>query len=289
MDKLLLFFLILSLTITPLNPVFANDNSASTQTNTSGSNTSISGGYTSETTNTYDGGQTNTTTTTSTNSSSTNQKTIPVGNASAPSMSSYSQDLCTVGVSFGVQTLGLGVAGGTYFTDQNCERMKLSKLLYDYQMRVAAVAILCQDDRVFSAMEHAGTPCPFEGKIGQDAKNQWKKYDIERPDYDRYTDKLKKREYINQKLSKEAQAKIDAIKRAEQEKAERETKRKMKELMKLKEEVETKKQDNQSSDKKEKGKSWFKFDFKFEHMEVKPADLSGHQSVGGVELPHNTD
>ena len=82
-------------------------------------------------------------------------------------------------------------------------------------------------------MEHAGTPCPFEGKIGGAAKQQWKKYDIERPDYDRYTDKLKKREYINQKLSKEAQKKINAIKKAEQKKAEIETKRKMKELEKL--------------------------------------------------------
>ena len=121
MNKILLFFLLLSLIITPLNPVFADDNSDSTQTNTSGSNTSISGGYTSETTNTFDGGQTNTTTTTSTNTSSTNQKSIPVGNASAPSMSSYSQDLCTVGLGFGIQTLGLGISGGTYFTDPNCE------------------------------------------------------------------------------------------------------------------------------------------------------------------------
>ena len=286
MHRILLFFLLLSLIITPLNPVFANDNSASTQTNTSGSNTSISGGYTSETTNTYSGGQTNTTTTTSTNSSTTNQKSIPVGNASAPSMSSYSQDLCTVGVGFGVQTLGLGVAGGTYFTDENCERMKLSKLLYDYQMRVASIAILCQDDRVFSAMEHAGTPCPFEGKIGAAAKQQWKKYDIERPDYDRYTDKLKKREYINQKLSKEAQAKIDAIKREEQRKAEIETKRKMKELEKLQEEL--KQEEKVNVPEKEKS-SWFNFDFKFEHIEVKPPDLSGHQSVGGVKLPYKTD
>ena len=232
MHKFLFLFLILVIIFTPLNPVFATDNSTSNQTNASGSNTSISGGYTSTTTNNNDG-QVNNTTSTTSNSSTTNQKSIPVGNASAPSMSSYSQDLCTVGVGFGMQTLGLGVSGGTYFTDQNCERMKLSKLLYDYQMRVASIAILCQDDRVFSAMEHAGTPCPFEGNIGSAANAQWKKYDIERPDYDRYTDKLKKREYINQKLSKEAQKKIDAIKKAEQKKAEIETKRKMKELEKL--------------------------------------------------------
>ena len=282
MHKFLFFFLILTITFTPLSFVFANDQSTSNQTNASGSNTSISGGYTSTTTNNNDG-QVNNTTSTTSNSSTTNQKSIPVGNASAPSMSSYSQDLCTVGVSFGVQTLGLGVAGGTYFTDENCERMKLSKLLYDYQMRVASIAILCQDDRVFSAMEHAGTPCPFEGKIGSAANAQWKKYDIERPDYDRYTDKLKKREYINQKLSKEAQKKINAIKKAEQKKAEIETKRKMKELEKLQEEL--KKEEKANIPKKEKS-SWFNLDFKIEHLDSKPVDFSGHQSVGGVKLPH---
>ena len=26
-------------------------------------------------------------------------------------------------------------------------------------------------------MEQAGTPCPFEGKIGKEAKAAWKKYD----------------------------------------------------------------------------------------------------------------
>jgi hypothetical protein len=281
MHKILFLFLILVIIFTPLNPVFATDNSTSNQTNASGSNTSISGGYTSTTTNNNDG-QVNNTTSTTSNTSTTNQKSIPVGNASAPSMSSYSQDLCTVGVGFGMQTLGLGVSGGTYFTDQNCERMKLSKLLYDYQMRVASIAILCQDDRVFSAMEHAGTPCPFEGNIGSAANAQWKKYDIERPDYDRYTDKLKKREYINQKLSKEAQKKIDAIKKAEQKKAEIETKRKMKELKKLQEEL--KKEEKVNIPKKEKS-SWFKI----EHLDSKPVDFSGHKSVGGIKLPHSTD
>jgi hypothetical protein len=175
----------------------ASANATVTQNNTSGSNTSISGGYTSNTTNSYSGGQTNTTTNTTTNSTKTHQ--IPVNAAIAPSMSSYSQDLCIVGLSGSVQVTGFGVAGGTYVRDQNCERMKLSKLLYDYNMRVASIAILCQDDRVFSAMEHAGTTCPFEGKIGEAAQAQWKKYDIERPDYEKYIEKLKRRAAIDNK------------------------------------------------------------------------------------------
>ena len=190
--------------------VFATDNSTSNQTNTSGSNTSISGGYTSTTTNNNDG-QTNTTTNSTSNATTSNTETqkIPVGTANAPSMSSYSQDLCTVGVSAGVQLTGIGVAAGSYFTDENCERMKLGKLLYDFNMRVAAIAILCQDDRIFSAMNHAGTPCPFEGQIGKDAKAQWKKYDVERPDYHEYTKNLKRRATIDARLEKVLEKRVD--------------------------------------------------------------------------------
>ena len=192
-NSLWLFILILFF-ITEVN---ATDNSTSNQTNTSGSNTSISGGYTSTSTNNYSGGQS--TTNTTTNHNQTKNSKIPVGTATAPSMSSYSQDLCIVGVSGGVQVTGVGFSGGTYVTDYNCERMKLSKLLYDFNMRVAAIAILCQDDRVFSAMDMSGTPCPFEGAIGEDAEIQWKKYDIERPDYDKYVEKLKRRAAIDNK------------------------------------------------------------------------------------------
>ena len=118
-------------------------------------------------------------------------------------MSAYSQDVCAVGRSGGLQLPGVGVSGGSTARDMNCERMKLSKLLNDYGMKVAAVAILCQDPRVFEAMEQAGTPCPFEGKIGKDAKAQWDKYDIERPDYDKYVEKMDDRLKIDERIMKE--------------------------------------------------------------------------------------
>jgi metal-sulfur cluster biosynthetic enzyme len=62
--------------------------------------------------------------------------------------------------------------GGT-MTDKNCERLKLARGVYDMGMKVAAVAIMCQDERVFSAMMNAGTPCPVDGKIGEQAKEIW--------------------------------------------------------------------------------------------------------------------
>jgi hypothetical protein len=106
----------------------------------------------------------------------------PPPSAIAPSMMSYSQDLCTTGQSGAVQTQILGISAGRTIRDGNCERIKLSKTLYDMGMRVAAVSLLCQDDRVFRAMEMAGTPCPFMGLIGAQATDAWGKNPTERPD-----------------------------------------------------------------------------------------------------------
>ena len=174
------------------------------QTNSSGSNTTITGGYSAENTTTYSSGSTNdTTSTTNNNTTNTNNTKVPVPTASAPGMSAYSQDICAVGKSGGLQLPGVGITGGSTSRDMNCERMKLSKLLNDYGMKVAAVAILCQDPRVFDAMEQAGTPCPFEGKIGGAAVKQWKKYDIERPDYDKYVEKMDDRLKIDERIAKD--------------------------------------------------------------------------------------
>ena len=174
------------------------------QTNTSGSNTTITGGYSSESTTTYADGSTNDTTSTTNSTTNNNNNTkVPVPTASAPSMSAYSQDICATGQSAGIQTPVVGFSSGSTTRDMNCERMKLSKLLNDYGMKVAAVAILCQDPRVFEAMEQAGTPCPFEGKIGGAAVKQWKKYDIERPDYDKYVEKMDTRLKIDERIAKD--------------------------------------------------------------------------------------
>ena len=111
-----------------------------------------------------------------------------------------SQDLCTVGVGLGIQKPLIGGSIGITKRDMNCERMKLSKLLFDFNMKVAAVSILCQDNRVFSAMAHAGTPCPFNGKIGDSALEEWNKYDQQRPDYEEYTKALRYMEKVDNKI-----------------------------------------------------------------------------------------
>ena len=170
--------------------------SGSTQSNTSGSNTAIEGGYTGGAT-TYESGSTSTTT--STNSSTSNIKSAPP-TASAPSYNSMTQDVCSTGASLGVQTFGIGVTGGKHFIDKNCERLKLARILNDFGMKVAAVAILCQDERVFESMIQAGTPCPIDGKIGNDALVLWNKYNHERPDFKTYVKRMKKRKKIDKKI-----------------------------------------------------------------------------------------
>ena len=217
-NNLLLAFILSFILIISL-PVWGDStNDANSQTNSSGSNTQITGGYTSTTTNTYSGGQTNTTT--STTSSTTNGSDVPVNSANSPSYSAMSQDVCSMGLSGSVSTLGFGGSFGKHIRDLNCERIKLSKVLYDYGMKVAAVSILCQDERVFEAMQMAGTPCPFEGKIGKEALEQWNKYDIERPDYETYITKLESRSQIDKEL--EEIARQEEAKRLAEEKARKE-------------------------------------------------------------------
>ena len=229
-NNLLLAFILSFILIISL-PVWGDStNDANSQTNSSGSNTQITGGYTSTTTNTYSGGQTNTTT--STTSSTTNGSDVPVNSANSPSYSAMSQDVCSMGLSGSVSTLGFGASVGKHVRDLNCERIKLSKVLYDYGMKVAAVSILCQDERVFEAMQMAGTPCPFEGKIGKEALEQWNKYDIERPDYDSYVSKLENRSRVDEEL-----AEIERQQEAERVAEEKARKKAELETLKAQEEV----------------------------------------------------
>jgi len=161
-----------------------------TQTNVSGSNTAIEGGYESTTETTYQSGSESTTTTNNTTNSDI--RSSPPS-AAAPSYNSMTQDVCAVGISGGLQTFGFGVSGGKHVIDKNCERLKLARILNDFGMKVAAVAILCQDERVFESMIQAGTPCPIDGRIGKEAMSLWNKYDHERPDYKVYVKRMEER------------------------------------------------------------------------------------------------
>lgn len=108
-----------------------------------------------------------------TDSTSTTTVKSPPPTAVAPAITVINSDVCAVAASGAVQTQILGISMGGTMTDYNCERIKLARGVYDMGMKVAAVAIMCQDERVFTAMMNAGTPCPVDGKIGEQAKAIW--------------------------------------------------------------------------------------------------------------------
>ena len=139
--------------------------------------------------------QTNTVTSTVTGTNTvtgttTVDKTPPT--ASAPSIVINNSDVCKSAYSAGVQTQILGIASGITVTDENCERLKLARSLYGMGMKVAAVSALCQDARVFDAMVMAGTPCPYKGKIGDEALKKWKANSEDIPSGSQILDSKKK-------------------------------------------------------------------------------------------------
>ena len=117
--------------------------------------------------------RTDSTSRSTTDNTSTTTIKSPPPTAVAPAVTTINNDVCAVAASGAVQTQILGISMGGTMRDMNCERIKLSKNLYDMGMKVAAVATLCQDERVFAAMLAAGTPCPVDGKIGEQAKSEW--------------------------------------------------------------------------------------------------------------------
>ena len=120
------------------------------------------------------------------------------GTAVSPSIVINNQDVCTTGISGAAQTAWFGFSMGKTIEDKNCERLKLARSLYGMGMKVASVSLLCQDTRVFQAMEMAGTPCPVDGKIGEAAKVIWDKEPYRRPDYQEWRNKRENKDKVKE-------------------------------------------------------------------------------------------
>ena len=116
--------------------------------------------------------------------------------AVSPNVIINNQDVCTTGISGAAQSAWFGISMGKTITDVNCERLKLARSLYGMGMKVASVSLMCQDTRVFQAMEMAGTPCPIDGKIGQAAKVIWDKAPYRRPDYQEWREKRENKDKV---------------------------------------------------------------------------------------------
>jgi hypothetical protein len=178
------------------------NNSSNVNTNTSNSTSSVSTESVNQNTNQNTNLNTNNNSSTSVSRNDSTQKvtqrikTAPPS-AIAPSIMSYSQDLCTTGASSAVQTQFFGVSTGRSVRDENCETLKLSKGLYDMGMKVAAVALLCGEStgKVHRAMKMAGTPCPYNGLIGSEAQAAWNENQEDRPDWNQIKKKQSSQEF----------------------------------------------------------------------------------------------
>ena len=127
--------------------------------------------------------------------------------ANAPVIANSNSDICKVGVGGSVQNNVLGVASGILVDDELCQLLKLSRSQYSYGMKVSAVALLCQDPRVWTSMMDAGTPCPVKGLIGAEAAAYWEENPNEIPDGSRY-----KPEYLQASVEEKPKGDFNDIK-----------------------------------------------------------------------------
>ena len=117
------------------------------------------------------------TTTSTVTTNGTNETTVnsPPPSAISPNVGGSNSDLCTISSSGAMGTQIFSLSLGATYTEKTCVRLKLSKTLFDFGMKVAAVSLLCADPtgEVHRAMAMAGTPCPYMGKIGAEATAAW--------------------------------------------------------------------------------------------------------------------
>ena len=140
---------------------------------------------------------------TNTVSSTVVNNTPPTANA--PVLPNSNSDICKVGIGGAVQNNILGIATGVLIDDQLCQLLKLSRSQYAFGMKVSAVAILCQDPRVWTSMQDAGTPCPVNGLIGAEAAAYWQENSHLIPEGSRYRDDYAKANKPEQKEFDDAQ------------------------------------------------------------------------------------
>ena len=142
---------------------------------------------------------------TNTVSSTVVNNTPPTANA--PVVPNSNSDICKVGIGGAVQNNVLGIATGVLIDDELCQLLKLSRSQFAYGMKVSAVALLCQDHRVWTSIQDAGTPCPVNGLIGQEAADYWAEHPHLIPEGSRYRE-----DYIQQVKVEEPQGDMNGLK-----------------------------------------------------------------------------
>ena len=111
--------------------------------------------------------------TVTTNGNQTTTVKSPPPSAISPNVGGNNSDLCTISSSGALGTQILSLSLGATYTEANCLLLKKARILYTAGMKVASVSLLCQDPAIWLAMKNAGTYCPIDGLIGEQAKRAW--------------------------------------------------------------------------------------------------------------------
>jgi hypothetical protein len=93
-------------------------------------------------------------------SASTTNHLITPPTTVAPGLAAAGIETCLGSASGGLSLMGGGFTFGSTKVDEGCTTRLLARQLFAFGFKNAAIALMCQDDRVAVAMDTAGTPCP---------------------------------------------------------------------------------------------------------------------------------
>ena len=83
----------------------------------------------------------------------------------APGLAAAGIETCLGSASGGISVMGGGVTFGSTKVDEGCTIRLLARQLFAFGLKTAALALMCQDERVAIAMAVTGTPCPAEPAV----------------------------------------------------------------------------------------------------------------------------
>jgi hypothetical protein len=78
----------------------------------------------------------------------------------APGLAAAGIETCLGSTAGGISLMGGGLTFGSTKVDQGCTIRLLARQLFAFGFQKAALALMCQDERVAAAMSAASSPCP---------------------------------------------------------------------------------------------------------------------------------
>ena len=90
----------------------------------------------------------------------------------APGLAAAGIETCLGSASGGISVMGGGLTFGGTKVDDGCTIRLLARQLFAFGFQKAAVALICQDERVAATMGAAGSPCPVAPVEARDQRRR---------------------------------------------------------------------------------------------------------------------